>query len=60
MCRWFRVLYVDEVEVTRDTQTGLKASSGNLLIGVGKTMAPTSFWSGLIDDIRIYNRAVEP
>jgi Tol biopolymer transport system component/tetratricopeptide (TPR) repeat protein len=55
-----RALYMDDVEIARDTQANLKASSGNLLIGVGKTMAPTSFWTGLIDDVRIYNRAVNP
>jgi hypothetical protein len=26
----------------------------------GKTLDATSFWSGLIDDVRIYNRAVSP
>jgi hypothetical protein len=55
-----RALYMDDVEVARDTQADLKAASGNLLLGVGKTMAPTSFWSGLIDEVRIYNRAVTP
>jgi hypothetical protein len=55
-----RTLYMDYVEVARDTPTDLKASSGKLLIGVGKTMAATSFWSGLIDEVRIYNRAVQP
>jgi hypothetical protein len=55
-----RALYVDEVLVAEDTQTGLAASSGQLLIGCGHDMAPGTFWSGLIDDVRIYNRAVEP
>jgi Tol biopolymer transport system component len=55
-----RTLQMDGVEVAADTQTDLKASSGKLLIGVGKTMAATSFWSGLIDEVRIYNRAVQP
>jgi len=26
--------------------------------GAGKNLAPATFWSGLIDDVRIYNRAV--
>jgi hypothetical protein len=55
-----RILYVDGVEVARDTQTGLGASGGGLHIGAGSTLAPGTFWSGLIDDVRIYNRAVKP
>jgi hypothetical protein len=55
-----RVLGVDGVEVARDTQPSLAASSGKLNVGAGKTLAATSRWSGLIDDIRIYNRAVQP
>ena len=31
-----------------------------LHIGAGMAMEPGSFWSGLIDDVRIYNRAVNP
>ena len=30
------------------------------LIGVGRNYAPDTFFSGLIDDIRVYNRAVKP
>jgi 7,8-dihydropterin-6-yl-methyl-4-(beta-D-ribofuranosyl)aminobenzene 5'-phosphate synthase len=55
-----RILYVDDIEVARDTQAGLAGSTGNLAIGAGSTMAPASFWKGLIDDVRIYNRAVKP
>jgi len=55
-----RILYVDDVEVARDTQTDLGSSEGGLYIGAGQTLAPASFFSGLIDDIRIYNRAVAP
>jgi hypothetical protein len=55
-----RILYVDDVEVARDSQTGLTASTGGLYIGAGSTLAPGSFWKGLIDDVRIYNRAVKP
>ncbi|MHC4539407.1 MAG: LamG-like jellyroll fold domain-containing protein [Planctomycetota bacterium] len=39
---------------------GLAASSGSLYIGVGKDLAPGTYFSGLIDDVRIYNRAVRP
>jgi hypothetical protein len=55
-----RTLQVDGVDVARDTQPNLAASSGKLNIGAGRTLAPTSRWSGLIDDIRVYNRAVAP
>jgi hypothetical protein len=55
-----RRLYVDDVLVAEDTQAALGASAGNQLIGCGATMAADTFWSGLIDDVRIYNRAVNP
>ena len=68
--RWHRValvwdgtnrsLHMDGVEVARDTQPSLAASSGNLQIGGGKTVAPASLWSGLIDDVRIYSRVTQP
>jgi len=56
----YRTLYVDEVAVAEDTQTNLEASENGLYIGAGTAMEPGSFWSGLIDDVRIYNRAVSP
>ena len=55
-----RILYVDDVEVARDTQTGLGSSEGGLYIGAGKNLDPGSFFSGLIDDVRIYDRPIEP
>jgi hypothetical protein len=55
-----RTLYVDGVAVAEDTQTDLGASENGLYIGTGKAMEPGSFWSGLIDDVRIYNRALIP
>jgi hypothetical protein len=55
-----RILYVDGVEVARDTRSNLAASAGDLYLGVGSTLTPGSYWSGLIDDVRIYNRAVKP
>jgi hypothetical protein len=55
-----RLLYVDDVEVAKDTQTSLAASSGGLYIGAGASLAPGSFWKGLLDDVRIYNQAVKP
>jgi len=62
-CTWDgsnRILYVDDVEVAHDTLTGLKDSDGGLYIGACKDLEPGTFWSGLIDDVRIYDRVVEP
>ena len=55
-----RALYVDDVEVAKDAQTSLAGSQGGLQIGAGKGLEPGSFWSGLIDDVRVYDRAVKP
>jgi len=55
-----RVLYVDDAEVAGDTQGNLAGSNGGLNIGAGKNLEPGSFWAGLIDDVRIHNRAVSP
>jgi hypothetical protein len=55
-----RTLQMDGVEVARDTQPSLAPSSGALHLGGGKTLTTGTFWSGLIDDVRVYNRAVSP
>jgi hypothetical protein len=55
-----RTLQMDGAEVARDRQPDLAASSESLHIGGGKNLTPAAFWSGLIDDVRIYNRAVSP
>jgi hypothetical protein len=64
----FRYLYVDEVEVAKDTGAlaGMP-SDGGLYFGAGKNLdgfpqggVPANFWLGLIDDVHIYNRAVTP
>ena len=55
-----RILYADDVEVAKDMQGALAGSDGSLQIGAGKGLEAGSFWSGLIDDVRIYNRAVKP
>ena len=58
----YRSLYVDGAEVARDVTplSGLEASAGGLYIGTGNAMTPGTYFSGLIDDIRIYNRVVSP
>jgi hypothetical protein len=55
-----RILYVDDSEVARDAQTTLVGTYLGLHVGAGSTLAPGTFWSGLIDDVRVYNRAVKP
>jgi hypothetical protein len=55
-----RILYVDDVEVAKDTQSTLASSSSGMNIGAGKNLEVGTFWSGLIDDVRIYNMAVSP
>jgi N-acetylneuraminic acid mutarotase len=55
-----RTLFVDGVTVAEDTQPGLKSSQMGLYIGTGKAMEPGTYFSGMIDDVRIYNRAVKP
>ncbi|MFC1794711.1 kelch repeat-containing protein, partial [Planctomycetota bacterium] len=55
-----RSLYVDDILVAEDTQANLQGSDSGLYIGTGKAMEPGTYFSGLIDDVRIYNRAVRP
>jgi hypothetical protein len=56
-----RHLYVDGVRVAADTRSvELPSSNGGLYIGAGKTLDAGTFFSGLIDEVRIYNRAVSP
>jgi hypothetical protein len=55
-----RRLYVDDILVAEDTDVALGACNGGLNIGCGKLMTWGTFFTGLIDDVRIYNRAVKP
>jgi hypothetical protein len=56
----YRALYADGVEVAIDNaaQNPLKSADGGLHIGAGKNLAAESFFSGLIDDVRIYDKAL--
>jgi hypothetical protein len=56
----YRTLYVDGVAVAEDTQDGLANPGNGFYIGTGDAMAPGTYFWGLIDDVRIYNRAVRP
>ena len=55
-----RSLYVDGMLVAQDEQRALAVDFAGLSIGCRADLAPDSFFSGLIDDVRIYNRAVRP
>ena len=56
----YRSLYVNGIEVAKDTNTPapLKNSNGGMYFGTDKNLDATSFFSGLIDDIRIYSTAL--
>ena len=58
----YRHLYVDGVEVAVDGSplSGLASAEEGLYLGAGSTLVPSTFFSGLIDDVRIYSRAVRP
>jgi hypothetical protein len=54
-----RNLYVDGIRAAFDTQpVVLPSSDGGLYMGSGKNLEDGTFFSGLIDDIRIYNIAL--
>jgi hypothetical protein len=55
-----RSLYVDDILVAEDAQANLQGSDSSLYIGTGKAMEQGTYWSGLVDDVRIYNRVVRP
>jgi hypothetical protein len=57
-----RRLYVDKVLVAEDTpQYPPAAGLNSMYIGCGKDQAAAgTYFSGLIDDVRIYNRVVKP
>ncbi len=54
-----RHLYVDGVEAAKDTDAvGGVGSNGGLYFGADKTLEAASFFSGLIDDVRIYDEVL--
>jgi hypothetical protein len=56
----YRHLYVDGVVVAKDNAQlpDLVSSDGSLYLGAGCSHAPGTFFSGLIDDVHIYNIAL--
>ena len=56
-----RRLYVDGAEVAFDDGVVAGVQSiADLYIGAGQTLDSAGFFSGLIDDVRIYNKALSP
>jgi hypothetical protein len=55
-----RALYVDGNKVATDAQSSFVGQTTGLRIGSGPDGESGSFWSGLIDDVRIYSRVIQP
>ena len=57
-----RILYVDDIEVARDSRTDLSwaQTGGGLHIGAPNRLNFPGYWSGLIDDVQVYKGVVEP
>ncbi len=53
-------LYVDGVEAATDSIPPVVSSGHGLNIGAGQGLDANSFFTGLIDDVRIYNQVLEP
>lgn len=59
----YRRLWVDHQEVSRDATPMARPPlswNGTLVIGAGERFEVGTFFTGLIDDVRVYNRAVRP
>jgi hypothetical protein len=55
-----RALYVDHVVAAEDPEGLLVGSLAGLYLGATGKPTVGSFWAGLIDDVRIYDRVVRP
>ena len=55
-----KTLYVDGLEAERDDTSAVMSSMNGLNIGTGQGLDPDSFFTGLIDDVRIYDQVLEP
>ena len=58
----YRTLYVGGDIVATDTapQASLSGNEGGMTIGAAVDQKAGTFWSGLIDDVRVYDRVVVP
>ncbi|MBN1359833.1 MAG: MBL fold metallo-hydrolase [Sedimentisphaerales bacterium] len=55
-----KVLYVDDVEVARSAETVMRGLTTGLYLGAGADLDPATFFTGLIDDVRVHVQAVTP
>lgn len=55
-----RILHVDDFQVGSDYQASGAVSTSRAYSGLGCSLAPGTFWSGVIDEVRIDNRVVKP
>jgi hypothetical protein len=53
-----RILYVDGREVARDAAADLEPAAGGLYLGAGSGLEPGRVFTGLIDEVRIYDTAL--
>ncbi len=60
--REYRSLYVDDELVATDVapQDNFESNTGELCLGAQNGLDPDTFWSGLIDDVQVYDRTVKP
>ena len=47
-------------EAAREPLDAVSLPGTGLIIGAGGNFQPATFFSGLVDDVRVYNRAVAP
>ena len=58
-----RYIYADGTEVAADPADlgeSLESCDGRLYLGAHKGLSSSYFWTGMLDDTRIYNRALSP
>ncbi|MCF7975344.1 MAG: DUF4380 domain-containing protein [Phycisphaerae bacterium] len=54
------ILIVDDVEVARSKQGIFPSISNHLYLGTNHSQEAGTFWYGLMDEVRLHNRAVQP
>lgn len=56
-----RIVYIDGIEAARDSETRvLQTSTNGLYFGTDYARTAGTFWSGSIDELRIYDNVVAP
>ena len=56
-----RRLYIDGEQAAEDAAAigPLRAANGGLYFGAERTLSEGAFWAGLLDDVRVYNHALD-